>query len=548
MNKKFVITFIITCLLMLLWGLGAYDLTAPDEPRFALVAREMILNNHWVMPYRNDNPYSDKPPFFFWCIAVASLLKGEVDAFTSRIPSVIAAISILLLMFQWAKKESENIDQKKGMLTAYILLTSFLFFYLARTAQIDMVMCFFVTAAMLEGYKLMTVVGRSCLPMALWMGIGTITKGPIAFILPLGSCACYLFFNRLSWKLLPWKSVLFSFIVPLIWILSLGLEAYRTNQVDYLYKILIVQTFTRYANPWHHIKPFYYFLITFLHDFAPWSPFFLLALFFPLKKWSSLTSKEKFSWCVCLFVLIFFSISKGKRNVYILPLFPFAAFITASYLYSFYQQKIYPKILKLIFGFLFFLFFLLGLLLNVVGLGYKVVPKNYALNIHIPYDLMLVYGVALVLISISGFLSIKNNKLSFSTGTLIVSMIAVNLLTFQLIMPTLDSQRSVRGFMEETIQVTEKYEKDPVIGMVDFREGFRFYGNRPIIELNGVNGEVKDGKLGIDQFWKKYPEGWLIISDSNWDEYVQKIGNKGNIRYTDTIGMDKKYYLIQRKE
>lgn len=533
---------------MFFWGLGAYDLTAPDEPRFALVAREMILNNHWVMPHRNDIPYSDKPPFFFWCIALTSLIQGEVNAFTARIPSVCAAIGILLLMFQWAKKENDFIDQKKGMLTIYVLMTSFLFFYLSRIAQIDMLMCFFVTAAMLEGYKLITASSRSFWLMALWMGLGTITKGPIAFLLPLGSCACYLVFNRLSWKLLPWKAVLLSFVLPVIWLGLLVLEAYQNNNIYYLYDILIVQIFNRYANPWHHIQPFYYFLITFLHDFAPWSPFFLLSLFFPLKKWNALTSKEKFSWCVCLFVLLFFSISKGKRNVYILPLFPFAAFITANYLYLLWQQDIYPKILKIIFGFLFVLFFSLGALLIVVGLGFNIVPKQYALSIYLPYEMLVLFGTSFVLISYSGFLSIKKNKLPFSAIVLIVSMMAVNLLTFQIIKPVLDPQRSVRGFMNETINITEKYEKDPIIGMVDFREGFRFYGNRRIIELNDVKGESKNGQFGVEKFWELYPDGWLIIKDSHWANYVQKNGLKGKIRYEDSIGKDKKYYLIQKAD
>ena len=62
MSKKFLIAFCISTFAMLIWGLGGYDLTAPDEPRFALVAREMLQNHHWVIPFRNDEIYSEKPP------------------------------------------------------------------------------------------------------------------------------------------------------------------------------------------------------------------------------------------------------------------------------------------------------------------------------------------------------------------------------------------------------------------------------------------------------------------------------------------------------
>ena len=144
-----------TCILMLIVGLGGYDIVDPDGPRFALVAKEMISNHQWVMPHRNEYPYPDKPPFFFWCIACISMIFGEVNAFTARTPSVLAAIGILFFIFRWSKEDSENKNDKTlAILTSFILLTSFLFFYEARMTQIDMLLSFFVTASMIEGYKI----------------------------------------------------------------------------------------------------------------------------------------------------------------------------------------------------------------------------------------------------------------------------------------------------------------------------------------------------------------------------------------------------------
>ena len=52
-------------------NLGGWDLWNPDEPRYALVAKEMIEGKNWVLPHLNNQIYPDKPPVFFWLIALS---------------------------------------------------------------------------------------------------------------------------------------------------------------------------------------------------------------------------------------------------------------------------------------------------------------------------------------------------------------------------------------------------------------------------------------------------------------------------------------------
>ena len=55
----------------------------PDEPRYAEVAREMVVLGQYLVPHLNGEPYSDKPPLFFWlaalffAAAVTSLVLDE---------------------------------------------------------------------------------------------------------------------------------------------------------------------------------------------------------------------------------------------------------------------------------------------------------------------------------------------------------------------------------------------------------------------------------------------------------------------------------------
>ena len=57
-------------LLLIATGIGLRDPWPADEPRFALIARDMVLTGDWLLPHVGGDIYSDKPPLFFWLIAL----------------------------------------------------------------------------------------------------------------------------------------------------------------------------------------------------------------------------------------------------------------------------------------------------------------------------------------------------------------------------------------------------------------------------------------------------------------------------------------------
>ena len=56
-------------LLLMGAGFGLRDPWPADEPRFALVARDMLRSGDWLIPRVGGDPYADKPPLFFWLMA-----------------------------------------------------------------------------------------------------------------------------------------------------------------------------------------------------------------------------------------------------------------------------------------------------------------------------------------------------------------------------------------------------------------------------------------------------------------------------------------------
>ena len=156
-------------------GLGLRDPWPPDEPRFALVAQDMLRTGDWLIPRVGGDLYADKPPLFFWLIAAATSLTGSLRV-GFLLPSLLAGLGTLLLTYDLLRRVR---GREVGLAAAFVLLLTFQFVWQARQAQIDAVLCFFTTLSL---YGLLR---HHCLgPARGWYlvgwaaaGLGVITKG-----------------------------------------------------------------------------------------------------------------------------------------------------------------------------------------------------------------------------------------------------------------------------------------------------------------------------------------------------------------------------------
>ena len=62
---------IMLALPIFLLGLGSPALYDPHESLYAEIAREMVLSGDWLTPHLNGTRYLDKPPLFYWLIALS---------------------------------------------------------------------------------------------------------------------------------------------------------------------------------------------------------------------------------------------------------------------------------------------------------------------------------------------------------------------------------------------------------------------------------------------------------------------------------------------
>ncbi len=322
--------YLIVLLSAMLWG-GEYvrrDLWEPDEARFALVSKEMKAGNHWLVPYRQGEFYSHKPPMMFWLTnALSYLVGGNIGNVAPRLPSFLGAIMAL-----WAASRLAALwfTNRAGWLTVLMLPSSFLFWNKGGFGQIDMLLC---GLEMMAVYLLFTAKKengcRRTFLAYVFMGLGMLTKGPVGLIIPMGVYCTATLFSRerpaISWWHVVWGPVV-ALIFPGTWLLLAWLQGAPEG---YFTELIFSQNVGRLSGEFGgHIKPVYYYLQYLPVDFLPWTFMVPLACVALARSPEFNVSRRKLlAWI--FFVVVFFSLSSSKRNLYILLVYPAAAILLA---------------------------------------------------------------------------------------------------------------------------------------------------------------------------------------------------------------------------
>ena len=325
-------------------GLGIRDPWPADEPRFAALARDMALTHEWLFPRVGGDLYQDKPPLYFWLLAICYTLFGSVKA-SFLIPSFLAAGGTMFLIYDFGRR---TVSREAGLAAALISVCTLQFFMVMRGAQIDATLCFLTTFSM---YALL----RHLLLGPAWgwyfiggfaAGLGVFTKGvgflPVLLLIP------YFSLRALRWKGLPpvdagtagwrwWLAPLAMLMAISLWFVPMLVAAAggSAEYAAYRDEILFKQTVGRYAAAWHHVKAWYYFILEVIP--ALWLPWSLLLIWLAPRFKAAFHERNARVWLPLfwvLVVLVFFSASPGKRGIYILPALPALAIAALPFLES----------------------------------------------------------------------------------------------------------------------------------------------------------------------------------------------------------------------
>lgn len=325
------ISFIILLFFIFFYGLGNYGLLAKDEPRYAGCALEMIENNDFIAPKFNFKDRFDKPALYYWLIA-ASYKAFGIDSFTSRVPSAICAI--LLVLFTWYTT-SKVLGKIAGLLSAMVLATSIEYIFLGRRAATDIALCLFFSSSLFSMYlgyfyKDWKIKILWTILSGIFAGLAILTKGPIGLILQLLILTIFLIYR----KQLNFKHLKIYFMISAI-ALAVSLPWYITvhkaTNGGFTKDFFFTHNLERFTSVvGEHPGPFWFYIPILAAGFMPWTLFFIPALFNLTKRFKKKSFNRFIAFCLiwtCI-IFLFFSASKTKLFTYILLLFPAISIIT----------------------------------------------------------------------------------------------------------------------------------------------------------------------------------------------------------------------------
>jgi 4-amino-4-deoxy-L-arabinose transferase-like glycosyltransferase len=499
------------CLLLFVVGVGRWDLWNPDEPRYAQVAKEMASRGDWVLMHVNGETYVDKPPLFFWLIALSSFLWQGFTSFSARFPSGLLSVFTVLITFFLGKK---LYGSRTGFLSALVLATSMEFAYLSVRANIDATLTFFTTASLFlflqwylqgegEGAGGKTKRTLSIYGFYVGMALATLTKGPVGFILPLVVALIYLLFQR-DWKAMRRMRLVTGMILCFGMILLWYFPAALKGGQNFINETLLHHTLERFAKGSSHMRPIYYFFLNFPIDFLPWFLFLPGAIAYGFSKKNDGASRQfafLFIWFVSIF--LFFTFSKGKRELYLLPLYPAASLIVGRFWEDYLSRDCresaretwirFPctllMLLFLVIGVVFYVVpFIAGMSIQSSSPGWlKTVVKGATLGTeYFPYENMIPLVFLFVGSSILLFLAQRLNYKSIVFG-LIVATVGIGFFYgSRFIFPLVNPYKSARFISAEVSHIVRPGEKVAMFG--DFGSAgtapYNFYsGIVPILEM-----------------------------------------------------------------
>lgn len=302
------------------------DLTPDNELKYISIVTEALDKGNIFAFYNHGIPYADKPPLYFWIIMMVKSITGSYNIPVIGLFSLLPALSILIVMSKWSSAELNEEDQ---ILASGILFTTAIFLGGGLVLRMDMLMTLFIILSLFSFYRCYTETGKSWEPYLVWIWIflAVFTKGPLGMLIPIVSIVIFLATEKKLSKInkyLPIGGFLMLICMAVIWFSFVYLEGGK----DYLYNLTINQTVGRGVNSFKHNRPFYYYFTEFPIIFLPWSFFYVTTFILGIKNRSNSKLLEKFFRTIVISSFVLLSLISSKLEIYLLPVYPFVAFLS----------------------------------------------------------------------------------------------------------------------------------------------------------------------------------------------------------------------------
>ena len=345
-NKRFLtlsIVFILGFFLLIL-GLGATGLVDETPPLFASAGRAMSQSGDWLTPKVNGILRFDKPPFYYWLMAIFYSIPGnqiwdELGSLSARLPSALSSLFLTIMIADTIFCTSEKLrdNMQLSLIASLSFLLSPLIIIWSRTAVSDSLLCATLGASLLLFWrKISSENNHFCGTPWVFLAIAILTKGPVALVIIFITLFTF-FLTHKNWKKLvlkinPVKGFLLTFLISSPWYF---IQLFHKGRVfwDSFFGYHNLQRYTSVVN--NHSESWWFYLFIMIIASLPFSVFLIHGIADTFKELvlkiyirsESTNSIYIFSLCWLFSIFLFFSISATKLPSYWLPAIPAASIL-----------------------------------------------------------------------------------------------------------------------------------------------------------------------------------------------------------------------------
>ncbi len=370
--------------------LGGSSIWDANEAFYVETPREMLQRGDFISPTFNYQPRLNKPVLSYWIVAGFYKVFG-VSVGVQRFPIALAAVTMILaaLLLAYAAGNIEaGLWGAAGLAVAprLVMFGRRIFIDIYISMFMALTLAFFALAERYPARRRLFL-----LLMYASVGLGVLTKGPVAVVLPALVFGTYLLIHRelkrVTEMMIPVGLILvLAIVVP--WYAAL----YHRYGWTYITSFIVGENIARYTEGYgvEQRRGLSFYLPVVFSDSFPWSLCLFGAAGLWLADWRMRIRRGAVStdpgfrirtllWLWILVIVLFFTFSAGKQDLYIFPIVPAVAALAGLFIARQDQPgtPALPRTLRTTAA-------AIGLLLAVAGAGtfyiFETVGKVYALQ------------------------------------------------------------------------------------------------------------------------------------------------------------------------
>jgi 4-amino-4-deoxy-L-arabinose transferase-like glycosyltransferase len=291
----------------------------------------MVETGDLVVPRYQGEPFYDKPALTYWLMAAAMKVLGTGPG-AARAVSAAAAVGVVLAT---AWLGTLLFTRRTALASAFVLSTTLAFLSFARIAMSDVLLALFSTLAVALAVRAFSPSSPawSVVGLGAAAGLGFATKGPIAVLIP--GLAVLLLLAR--HRRVPSSAPALVLGAAAFLALGFGWFALVTARMgtEPLAHFFLRENLERFAGEGFDVgRPAWFYVPAYLAEGLPWSPLLPIALLSLWRRGGDAPGRAagRFLAAWAALVLVPLTLSRGKIDYYLLPLYPAVSLLVGRYL------------------------------------------------------------------------------------------------------------------------------------------------------------------------------------------------------------------------